>query len=88
MRRKKKTKKECQMAHFQKRCIQRIGRLLDRKEIIRQIQNNELEFIRRDSNRVSIFKYVVDNIPYKVVYDKLRKQVVTIYELDEKNSSS
>ena len=87
MRRKKKTKKECQVVHFQKRCIERVGKLLDRKEIIRQIQDGKLEFIERQTNRVSIWKYPLEGKDYKIVYDKLRKQVVTIYELDEKNSS-
>lgn len=85
-RKRKNDKKQAQVIHFQQRCIQRLGKLIDRKGLIRKIQNNELEFIQRDSNRVTIWKYTFEGTDYKVVYDSLRKQVVTIYEL-QKNSS-
>ena len=77
---KKKTKKECQCIHFQKRSIERIGVLINRKEIIRKIQKNELEFIERKSNRVTKWRYNFLDKNYIVIYDKLRKQAVTIYE--------
>lgn len=90
MRKKKKrkyNKKENQVFHFQNRCIQRLGKLIDRKELIRRIQDNELELIRRDSNRVTVWKYMFEDKPYTVVYDKLRKQVVTIYEFKEQKNT-
>ena len=83
MRRKRLNKKQCQQKHFEKRCLQRIGKLISQKEIKRKIQNNELEFIEAQSNRVSIFKYVFEGKEYKVVYDKLRKQVVTILYMEK-----
>ena len=76
----RKTKKEAQKIHFIQRCAQRIGVLLDDKEIVRKIQNNELDFIRRDSHRVTIWRLNFMEKNYKVVYDKLRKQIITIYE--------
>lgn len=84
MRKKKKDKREAQRKHFEKRSIQRVGVLLNRKEIIHKIQNGELEFIERQSLRVSLFRYVHNGTAYKIVYDKNRKQVVTIlYEVQE-----
>ncbi len=84
-RRKKKDKKEAQRIHFEKRSLQRVGIILNRKEIIRKIHNQELEFIERQSNRVSLFRLIHEGTAYKVVYDKERKQIVTIlYENWEK----
>ena len=78
MKKKKKTKKDNERIHFEKRCLERVGVFLDRKEIIRKIKNQELEFIERQSNRITIWRYYFLDKSYRVVYDKLRKQCVTI----------
>jgi len=81
MKKRKNTKRDNQRLHFEKRCLERIGVLLDRKEIIRKIKENLLEFINRESNRVTVWKYEYAGKYYKVFYDKQRKQVITIYQI-------
>lgn len=87
MRRKRKKsnrKKEAQRKHFEKRSLERVGVVLNRKELIRKIQNNELEFLERQSHRVSIFRFEYLEEFYRIVYDKERKQIVTIlYDTEE-----
>lgn len=88
MRKKKRkkinSKKEAQRHHFKMRTLQRVGQVLNQKELIWKIQNGELEFIERQSNRVSLFRYVINGTAYKIVYDRQRKQVVTIlYEVEQ-----
>lgn len=82
-RKKKQSKKEAQRLHFEKRSLERVGVVLDRKEIIRQIQNGQLEFYEKQSNRVSLFKYFFNGEEYRIVYDRERKQVVTILYKEE-----
>lgn len=74
------SKTNCEDFHFAKRCIERIGYVPDTKTIVKKIQNNELEFVERQSNRITLFKWIepVSKISYKVVYDKQRKRLVTI----------
>lgn len=87
MRRKRKRinqKKEAQRKHFEKRSLQRVGIVLNHKELARKIRNNELEFIERQSHRVSIFRFEYLGEFYRIVYDKERKQIVTIlYDTEE-----
>lgn len=75
---KKMTKKHSQYIHFDNACITRLGHRLDQNIIIKQIRNNELEFIDRQSHRVSRWKYLVDNKEYMICYDTARKQLITI----------
>jgi hypothetical protein len=43
------------------------------KELVKLIQANKLEFVERQSNRVTVWKYE----DYKVVYDSFRKLIIT-----------
>lgn len=67
--------------HFQKRCVERLGFPISSKDLVKQIQSNKLDFVRKMSNTRSMFLYQcpIDNTNYNVVYDKLRHDVVTIY---------
>ena len=73
-------KKKAQQIHFFHRCLQRIGFVLDENNLIKKIQSGELDFIKRQSNRVTIWRYYVKDKSYQVVYDKVRKQVITVLE--------
>lgn len=66
--------------HFAMRCVDRIGYVPDQNDLIRKIQNQELEFFGRDSVRITKWKWLepIYKIPCLLVYDKVRKQVVTI----------
>ena len=73
-----RNKRKAIKTHFQRRSLERIGVLLDEKELVKKIQNNELEFIERQSNRVTVFRYEYRGNFYRLVYDKSRKQIITI----------
>ncbi len=88
MRRKRKrinSKKEAQRKHFEKRSLERVGVVLNRKELIYKIQGRELEFIKRQSHRVSVFRFEFLGDFYRIVYDKERKQIVTIFMIQRNN---
>ena len=72
------SKRKAIKSHFQRRSLERIGVLLDDKELVKKIQANELEFVERQSNRVSVFRYKFCEKSYRLVYDKTRKQIITI----------
>jgi len=76
----KMTKKKCNEVHFVKRCVERIGYVLDDKDIINKIQHNGLEFIKKESNTRTMFRYIDPNSQksYRVIYDKLRHNLVTV----------
>lgn len=72
------SKKKNVKKHFQKRSLERVGVLLNEKELVRKIQNHELEFVERQSNRKTVFRLKYLDKTYRIVYDKLRKQIITI----------
>lgn len=67
-RNKKMTKKQSQHIHFDKACMERLGHYIDQDIIIKQIKNNELTLIDRQSNRVTRWKYVEDDKEYMICY--------------------
>lgn len=81
------SKKKTVNNHFAKRCIQRLGYIPNDKDLIIKIQNNELEFHFKQSNRVTHWKWVdpISNTKCILVYDKQRKQLVTILFEDLNN---
>ena len=64
--------------HFAKACVARVGILLNEEEIVNQLQNNQLEFIERQSNNITKWKYFYNEKEYMLVYNKQYKQLVTI----------
>jgi hypothetical protein len=72
--------------HFKKRCLERVGICLNSEDIVKKIQNNELEFVSKTSNTRTIFKYICKTTKkeYKVVYDKNKHDVVTIFPYNMK----
>lgn len=81
MRRKKRPdKRKCQIKHAKKRAVQRYGLELSRidvAQIIETIQRNGAQFIERQSNRVTVWSVPFEDRNLKVVYDKMRKSIVT-----------
>ena len=75
---KKKSKKQSQEKHFAQSCLKRVGYCLDNEKLVNLIQQNQLEFIDRQSNRITRWKYSFNNMDYMIVYDKIRKEPVTI----------
>lgn len=84
---KRTNKKNDVEKHFAIRCIQRIGYVPDFRELVKSIQQNQLEFHDRQSNRITRWKWVdpISGIRCILPYDNQRKQVVTIlFDWDNK----
>ena len=81
---KKKTgKRRTVETHFAKACVARVGILLNEEEIVNQLQNNKLEFLERQSNNITKWKYIYNEKEYMLVYNKQYKQLVTIIPYKE-----
>jgi hypothetical protein len=82
-------KSRAQKAHAKRRLLERYGLTLSEKEIqslIAQIHNNQAKFISRRSLRVATFDVVIyvgfpEQKTLRVVYDKIRKNIVTALPL-------
>ncbi len=77
------TKKENEKFHAEQRFQQRFGLTLKSNEyykIVNDIFKGKLEFVSRQSNRISRFRGEVKGITCIVVYDRLRKRIVTFME--------
>ena len=82
MKNKKKTHDDV-VKHFQKRCLERVGRIFSQHELKKMMANNELSFFLKQSNTRSMWKLSKDNdesLPEDLllVYDKPRKAFVTV----------
>lgn len=77
---KRKNKKKSVDSHFEIRCIQRLGYIPKREDIIRDIQANKLKIYDRQSNRVTRWLWVcpLTGTECIIPYDKERKQLITI----------
>lgn len=86
----KKTKKDSVQTHFNIRCMQRLGYIPREDDLIKAIQNNKLEFLKKQSNRVTRWLWVdpVTNIECILPYDKGRKQIITILFKEDRNEES
>lgn len=73
-------KRICERKHFKRRLFERYGLLVNREEVnemVRMIQNNNSECIEQQSLRKSLHKVVFRDREILVVYDKMRKTLVT-----------
>ena len=89
MRKKRVTKAKVMRNHFWQRSIERVGYLVDEKELINLIQTQKLKFIEKQSNRVSVFRWISkEGKKFRLVYDKIRHQIITILiEKGEENDN-
>lgn len=82
MRRKNKrtsgTKAESLRLHFDRRCMERLGRVLDHKQLVQDISQGNMKFMMKQSNRVSVFILGIDEVVYRLFYDKSRQTCITI----------
>lgn len=89
-------KDKAQWLHVQRRCLQRTGIEMT-KELSNQLVGKitsghpEATFIERQSNRVTVWdiKHEIngEDITFRAVYDKMRKNIVTILNNAEKSCS-
>ena len=73
------SKKKNMKLHFRKRSIERVGMIIDEKVLIKRIQNQELEFVYSQSLRRKVYRVEISEQKYFVIYDKNRKQLITIF---------
>lgn len=78
------SKKKANKMHFRRRSLERVGAIVDESKIVRMIQTQQLEFVYRHSNNRTVYRYEFMDKFYRVVYDKERKQIITIYPENEK----
>jgi len=75
-----RTKKHAQRVHAVRRAAERYGLSMNHRKLrilVDDIQKGRGEFVRRQSHRVSIWRIDVEGHSVRVVYDKLRKTIVT-----------
>lgn len=77
------SKKKCQQMHFMNSCLNRVGEMVDRKEVIKMIQEHKLEFLKKQSNVITKYKIRINEKDYMVVYHKKNKEVVSILPYTE-----
>lgn len=62
------------------RCLQRLGYIPNKKDLVHAIQNGKLQFIDKQSNRVTRWMWVdaLNGVECILPYDKERKQIITV----------
>lgn len=83
----RKTKKRCQRIHSKKRALERYNLVLNRfdfREIIKIIHSGKTLEAYSISNRVTVHKLIYADILLRVVYDKMRKEIVTFLPFENK----
>lgn len=87
-RRRAGTKKGAQRVHVRRRALERLGfpigdRTID--EMVRRIQCGEATFVRRSSNRVTIWEMEIpgDDRRVRCAYDKRTKGIATVIPVED-----
>lgn len=83
--RRKRSKRKDQQRHTRQRALARTGLNISNRqqdEIVQKILRSEAEFVRKQSNRVSVFDVVYEETTLRVVYDRHRKSLATIMTPD------
>ena len=83
MRHKKAKTADDLVAHFQKRCIERIGHLVKQRTLKDGMSNGFLKALGKRSNIRTYWKMDLQTGSYVVVYDKLRHAFVTVMHYTE-----
>lgn len=82
---KKRSKKKAVDNHFALRCLERLGYIPNKNQLVEDIQKGRLAFYGRESNRITrwIWKDPINNVKCIIPYDKERKQVITVLLMKE-----
>lgn len=79
--RRRRSKRRDQQRHTQQRALARTGLNIGPRQqelIVQKIASGNAEFVRKQSNRVSVFDVEYEEMTLRVVYDKHRKSLATI----------
>jgi hypothetical protein len=82
---KKMTKTQCIRIHLRRKAAERFNVVLtkkDRQDLVAQIASGKAVFVGRDSRRVSKFIVTLGDKKAICVYDRLRKEPVTLLPMD------
>lgn len=82
-----RSKKTCQMLHLKTRWKERVGTELTKvthDKLVNLIKQGKSILIDKKSNRVSVHQVPYNSLMVTVVYDRERKQLVTVYPMEEK----
>ena len=74
------SKHEAERRHAMRRFGERMGFGLSSEtyaDLSRQIQDGQAQFVRKQSNRVTIWRLMYEGKPVRVAYDKDRHQIIT-----------
>ena len=85
------SKADSQRAHVKRRVRERFGFPIgdDRlEEMADAVRSGRARFVRRQSNRITIWDTEFEERPIRVVYDKRTKQIVTVIRVDENGQES
>ena len=80
-RKKKGSKTNAERKHASRRMLQRHGLEVGKTELgemVKMIQDGEATFVERQSNRITVWDMDYIGRLLRVVYDKERKQIVTV----------
>jgi hypothetical protein len=81
-------KRRYEIRHSRERALERFEILLTndiRKQIVRAIQKKRAEFVEKQTNRVSVWKVQLKDLPLMiVVYDRQRQEIITVMKENEK----
>ena len=82
MRRGKKSKTRCQDMHAKRRARERFGINLNTDQLTKDIQNQKLVFLERQSRIKTLWYQELEGIKMVIVYDSMRKQVATVFSYE------
>lgn len=74
-------KQRSQMKHLKVRFLERIGATMTNElhsKLVAKIQSGQSEVYDKQSNRITVHVLEIDGDLRRVVYDKTRKQIVTV----------
>ncbi len=74
------SKRYAQVIHARNRAMSRLGLNFNkeaRHDLINRIQDGELQFLYKQSNRVKCFRWEYEGKPVDVLYDSIRHTVIT-----------
>lgn len=83
------SKAENQRRHARQRARERFGLELDEHQlraVVNRIQRGESRFLEKQSNRVSLHQVEYMGAEMVVVYDRRRKNVVTVWPSEDQGS--
>ena len=71
---------QCEKLHAKRRAMERLGFNLNkyaRRDLVKLIQERKLEFLYKQSHRVTVYRANINGQDVDVVYDKKRHTIIT-----------